>query len=216
MTRRWIGAGLAAAFLTLGAAPAGAHPHVWIDARNAVVFDEKGRVVAVDVEWTFDEFYTTFAIDGLDADGDGTVEREELTALAEQNVLSLAEYRYFTQIELGTEPVSYAPVTEYHSELAEDGRLMLAFRLPLEKAVDPRADPLTVVTFDPTLYIAIDLVEQDPVTMAGAGGAGCGARLVAGKDAADTFSFSESLFQQVDVAQQLSRELATTVWVECR
>ena len=211
MRRRWI-AGLGALFLSAAPGVALAHPHVWIDARNGLEFDAEGRIVALDVEWMFDEFYTAFAIDGLDTDGDGKIEEEELQPLAKLNVTSLKDYRYFTEVDLGGMPLEYAEVTQYGSRM-EDGRLVLRFRLPFAEPADPREDAFSVVSYDPSFYIAIDMAENEPVTLAG--GAGCNARLEAGQDAADLFNFSESLFQQIDVTRTLSRSTATTVWVEC-
>jgi ABC-type uncharacterized transport system substrate-binding protein len=211
MRRSWV-AGLGVVAMLAGATGARAHPHVWIDARNGVEFDAEGRIVALDVEWTFDEFYTAFAVDGLDTDGDGKLEDEELQPLAKLNVTSLKDYRYFTEADLGGAPIDYGEVTQYGSRM-DEGRLVLQFRLPLAEPADPRKGAFSVVSYDPTFYIAIEMAENEPVTMAGGGG--CNARLEAGKDAADLFTFSENLFQQIDVTRTLSRSTATTVWVEC-
>ena len=50
--------------------------------------------------WTFDEFYTAMALQGLDTDGDGKYSAEELKPLAEVNVNSLKEFDYFTYLHL--------------------------------------------------------------------------------------------------------------------
>ena len=51
-----------------------AHPHVWIDMQSDVVFTDDGLIKGVDLEWTFDDAYTQMALDGLDVDGDGTLQ----------------------------------------------------------------------------------------------------------------------------------------------
>src|SRR5690606_3645342 len=68
---------------------AAAHPHVWIDAHSQVMFDDARRMAALRVVWRFDEFYSLFAIEGLDQDGNGTLTPAELQPLAELNVTSL-------------------------------------------------------------------------------------------------------------------------------
>ena len=40
-------------------------------------------------KWTFDEMYTSFAVEGLDANGDGLYSEEELKPLAKTNVEAL-------------------------------------------------------------------------------------------------------------------------------
>ena len=67
---------MAAVMAFLGGAKAFAHPHVWIDMRSSVVFTDDGLIKGVDLEWTFDDGYAQMALDGLDVDGDGTVQPE--------------------------------------------------------------------------------------------------------------------------------------------
>src|SRR5690606_18335720 len=134
----------ALALLALGAvaldgkAPATAHPHVWIEARSDAVFDAEGRLEAINVEWRFDEFYSTTAVEGLDKDGSGQYEAEELQPLARENLESLRDYRFFTQVTAGGAPVNFGDVTEYGS-FFKDGQLTMYFTLPLAKPVDPTA-----------------------------------------------------------------------------
>ena len=51
--------------MTLGAAAAEAHPHVWIAARSEVVYAPDGSITGVRHAWTFDEMFTTYALQGL-------------------------------------------------------------------------------------------------------------------------------------------------------
>jgi ABC-type uncharacterized transport system substrate-binding protein len=91
-----IASALAAASLFAGApAPAFAHPHIWVSTRTEVVV-ENGAIVALRHAWTFDEYYSATAVDGLDTNKDGTYSREELAELAKINVEALKEFGYFT------------------------------------------------------------------------------------------------------------------------
>ena len=67
------------------ATPVSAHPHTWIDLRTIAIFDAQGRISALRVLWTFDEFYTAFAIDGMDKDGDGKISHEEFLDAVTKN-----------------------------------------------------------------------------------------------------------------------------------
>ena len=56
------------------ASPAAAHPHVWATVRSEIVFGPDHRITGIRHAWTFDEFYTAMAVQGLDTNGDGTVD----------------------------------------------------------------------------------------------------------------------------------------------
>ena len=89
----------------LVASEAFAHPHVWVTARSELVYGPEGRMTAVRHAWTFDDMFSSFATQGLDADGDGKLTREELAPLAEVNVTSLAEFKFFTFGKFGDKRV---------------------------------------------------------------------------------------------------------------
>lgn len=159
---------LAALVLTAFASPALAHPHVWVDARSEIVYED-GRIVAVRHIWRFDEMFSAFAIQGLDEDGDGILTREELEPLAEVNVTSLHEYGFFTFLESEGEDAAFGPPEDYWLE-HEDELLTLFFTLPLAEPTEP-ADPgaeIVLDVFDPEYFVAFTLVEDDPVRLTGA------------------------------------------------
>ncbi len=79
---------------------AAAHPHVWATVRSEIVFGPDHRITGIRHHWTFDEFYTAMAVQGLDANGDGVFSKEELQPLAQVNVESLKEFDYFTFVHL--------------------------------------------------------------------------------------------------------------------
>lgn len=52
---------MTAVLVSATAAPAAAHPHVWITVESTVLY-EQGSIAAIRHRWTFDEFYTAMAI----------------------------------------------------------------------------------------------------------------------------------------------------------
>ena len=66
-----------------------AHPHVWATVRSEIVFGPDQKITGIRHAWTFDEFYTAMAVEGLDTDKDGTYSKEELAPLAKVNIESL-------------------------------------------------------------------------------------------------------------------------------
>ena len=84
--------------------PALAHPHIFVDAKAAITFNDAGEVVSIHNSWVFDEAYSAWSIQGLDTNGDGKVTREELQPLADDNMNGLADYEYYTFAGEGTDP----------------------------------------------------------------------------------------------------------------
>ena len=157
-------AAIAAALILAGSAAAEAHPHVWVTASSKVIYD-RDAVAAVEHSWTFDEFYSTMAVQGLDKNNDGQYSREELAELAQINMEGLKEFDYFTAGRRGAEKLEFAaPVNAYLDYTG--GILTLNFRLPLK---EPAASKdFSFATFDPAFFIAFELAKDYPVTLAGA------------------------------------------------
>ena len=85
-----------AAAIALGAAAAQAHPHVWITATSEVVYAPDGAITGVRHAWTFDDMFSTYALQGIETKTKGVYTREELAPLAQTNVESLKEFGFFT------------------------------------------------------------------------------------------------------------------------
>lgn len=149
-----------------------AHPHVLVDAKSEVVFDAEGRMKSVRQVWRFDPAFSSYAVQGLDADEDGTYSDEELKPLAKINVESLGEFDFFTFLTVGDAELDFVEPQEYWLELHGD-QLTLFYNLPLKEpvAVEPQT---TLEVFDPEYFVAFTFVKDGPVTLADAP-AGCSA-----------------------------------------
>ena len=145
------------------AGPASAHPHVFVDARAEIVFDKAGEITAIRHIWQFDEAFTAFAIQGLDANNDGKLSDAELKPLAKVNVDSLKEYGFFTWLRQGRKSYPFVPPTEYWLEF-HGGRLTLFYTLPLKKPVAIHGKA-TLEVFDPEYFVAFTFPEHKAVTL---------------------------------------------------
>jgi ABC-type uncharacterized transport system substrate-binding protein len=107
---------IAGAVAVIGCAgPAGAHPHVWVSMHTTVLY-ENGAIVGLRHDWTFDQFYSEMAIEGLDKNKDGKYSREELAELAKINVEALKEFAYFTFPKLGGTDLPLGAPKDYFLE----------------------------------------------------------------------------------------------------
>ena len=142
---------------------ASSHPHVWITVETTVLYD-KGAFTGLEHKWTFDEFYTAMAIEGLDKNNDGVYSREELAELAKVNIDGLKEFGYFTYPVVDGEDVKIQEPTDYWLE-HKDGVLSLHFILPFDKPIPVKARAFAYVVQDPTFYIAFLPAKTDPVKL---------------------------------------------------
>jgi ABC-type uncharacterized transport system substrate-binding protein len=195
-----------------------AHPHVWATVRSEIVFGPDHRITGIRHAWTFDEFYTAMAVQGLDTDGDGVYSKEELDPLAEVNVESLKEFAYFTFVRLGKsekplplkEPVDYS--IDYDKTL-----LTLHFTLPLETPLDPKTEEVAVDVYDPSFFVAFGFATDAPVKLSGVAAPGCGAEIQKAdpESAAETKDLSEAFFSQLGPGSNYGSQFAQTAIVKC-
>lgn len=204
------------AIACLAPQPVQAHPHVWVTIETEVLSNEQGLVTGLRHKWTFDEMFSTFASQGLDANGDGTLDRKELEALAEENVSSLKYYDYFTYAKTGDKDVALLDPPNDYFLTYKDQRLTLNFTLPLKTPVSPRDAKLTYAVYDPTFYVDFAYAEGEPVKLAANGPAGCHAQVAAKKDPTATeTALSEAFYQGLSSESEYGRQFARDVVISC-
>jgi ABC-type uncharacterized transport system substrate-binding protein len=152
--------------LVLGAAPAGAHPHIWVTMSSDIVFGSDGRITGINVDWTFDDAYAKLALDGLDTNGDGVYSQDELAPLTEQNLAALKDYDYFTVPRLDGVKQPIGDATDY-GQVWSNNKLELYFHVPLKTPVDPTRGQFMLKIYDPDFFVAMDYVKNEPVAAVG-------------------------------------------------
>ena len=138
--------------------PASAHPHVWIDMKVGVIMTADRELQALRIHWTFDEFYSAFAMDGIKKDADGRYPQKVLDDLAQVNMTNLKEVEYFTEISANGKKLELGTPTDPESSWNYKRSLLdLTFTLPLKT---PQAAPVQFRIYDPTYYISIDYPQK--------------------------------------------------------
>ena len=169
MIHRLVSTALAAcAGLLLAAATASAHPHVWVTVHSELVYAPDGTIIGVRHAWTFDDMFSVFATQGIEAKKKGEFTREELAPLAEVNVGSLKEYDFFTYANANGKKVEFnEPPAGYYLEYnPKDTVLTLHFVLPLKAPV--KAKDLTLEVYDREFFVDFSFAEKNPVKLVGA------------------------------------------------
>ena len=195
---------ITAIFSIAFAVSANAHPHVWVAVKTTVMYDKEGAVAALRHRWIFDELYTAMAIEGLDTNKDGKVDREELAELAKVNIEGLKDFNYFTAAKLREQPLAFGSATDYWMELSGDDQLALPdagltpqepvtsdaagplpekrktlaleFTLPFRQPAAVHGDPLSFSVADSSFFIWFDFAKKNPISLNG-GPQGCTASL---------------------------------------
>lgn len=212
-TRRLCGA--VAALAMIGAAGvASAHPHVWIESRSDLIFNEAGKVTGINVEWQFDEFYSVTAIEGLDKNKNGTYEPEELEPLAKENIISLWDYRYFTQVNADGKPIPYNKVSEFGS-FVRDGYLSLYFSIPFKAPVDPKTAKIAYSIYDPTFYIAIELPPKGGVKLTGPVPENCKPAVLDSEAEISDANNSEAFYEKLAAGTDIGHLYAKRITLDC-
>jgi ABC-type uncharacterized transport system substrate-binding protein len=168
----WLCLGLGLAGLGLST-PAFAHPHVFIDNRVAFRFADK-QVTSITVNWQFDEIFSDELLMQFDADGDGTFDKLESNAVGEGVLPNLAQFHYFTYVYVDGKLLDAVAPTDFVAG-AKDRVVFFQMTVPLPHPVDPYKQALAIEVNDREYYVAVELAENDPVTLENAAGVTCAA-----------------------------------------
>ncbi len=156
-----------AGLLTL-VAPAWAHPHIFIDAKVSVQFDDSGAVVGLKHSWTFDEAFSSWVTQGLDTNGDRITSPEELQSLADENVQGLGEFEFYTFAGSQDSLLKFQALGDQHM-VYENGRVTLSYSLKTERP-HPVGQRFELGVYDPDYYVAITFADKSDVTLENAPG----------------------------------------------
>jgi ABC-type uncharacterized transport system substrate-binding protein len=203
---------LLAALLMAGSGVAQAHPHVWITAVSELLYAPDGSISGVRHAWTFDDMFSTYALQGIETKQKGVYSREELGSLAQTNVESLHEFAFFTFAKADGKKQKFNEPVDYYLEY-KDTALTLHFTLPLKTPVKPKE--LVLEVFDPAFFIDFKLAEKDPVKLVCAP-EGCQMKLQRPSDGtASAQKLNEQTFMGDGANANYGAMFANKITVEC-
>lgn len=201
---------------SIASAPAAeAHPHVFVSVKTEIQI-LNGTINAIKQVWTFDEFYSAMATEGLDTNKDGKLDRQELAELARVNMEGLREFRYFTHAGLEGTALKLAEAESESWLEFNDNVLSLHFTVPLEKPVLIDAKGFAFSIYDPSFFIAFELDAKEPARLSAEAPKSCKVAVgVPKQDAADAQKLGESFFSQLGGSPDFASGFAKTVSVSC-
>ncbi|WP_424983598.1 DUF1007 family protein [Maritalea sp. S77] len=194
-----------------------AHPHIFADAQVDVLFNEQGEIAGVRQRWNFDALYSAWAVQGLDVDGDGDVSPEELQPLADDNMIGLAEYSYYTFAGEGRGNAEIARGRD--ARMVFDGtNLILSFTLDFTVPA-PVREAFEIEVGDPEYYVAFNFAENDAAQLVGAP-EGCslevnGPRPIDPSLEEELFALGPDVLQLPPHLAEAAKDLANVLVVRC-
>ncbi|MDB5626227.1 MAG: transporter substrate-binding protein [Tardiphaga sp.] len=157
------------ALLLACAAPAAAHPHVFVTAASEIIYAPDGAMTGVRHAWTFDDMFSAYALQGLESKTKGVYTRDELKDLAQTNVESLKEFAFFTFAKSGGRKSKFNDPVDYYLDY-NGTALVLHFTLPLKAPL--KTKQLALEIYDPSYFVDFSLAKDNPIQLVGAP-AGC-------------------------------------------
>lgn len=213
LKRLFAAAALIAASFSFTAAPASAHPHVWVTVKSELNYGSDGALTGVRHAWTFDEAFSSYALQGLETTADGKPSEKTLRELAQVNIESLGEFDYFTYARQGKDGFSFAPPKDYF--LTHGGtQLTLHFTLPLQKPLASKGRT-EIDVYDPTYFVAFQLADKEPIKLAGSPQA-CALTLQRPQNApTETATLSEGFFDALTSSSDFGAQFSNKATVNC-
>jgi ABC-type uncharacterized transport system substrate-binding protein len=162
---------LSAALAFAAPAPVAAHPHIFVDTGVRLVHDDQGRLVALEISWTYDELFSLLLLEdlGLDDDYDGVLTEAETEALQGFDMDWPDWYEGDVYVTAGGTDVALGPPTAGPAALLETGQLTASHTRRLDRPVDGAAEPVVIRVYDPTFYTAYSILPAE----VSSGAAGC-------------------------------------------
>jgi ABC-type uncharacterized transport system substrate-binding protein len=142
-----------------------AHPHVWVTFHSEILYAADGSMTGVRHDWTFDDMFSAYALQGTPHAKKGQYTREELASLAQVNMDSLKEYGYFTFARADGKKLKFSDPVDHWLEY-KNATLTLHFTLPLKAAATAKA--IQIEVYDPTIFVDFEFAKDKPVSLSGA------------------------------------------------
>jgi ABC-type uncharacterized transport system substrate-binding protein len=194
--------------------PAEAHPHVQVETETQLGFDPKGRLASITHAWTFDEFYSSYAVQGLERGEDGQLSAKALDDLTKVNVEYIGERAFFTYLRHDVRHVSLGSLQNARTEIVA-GRVRLHFTVPIANPFPVAGKPLALQVYDRDYFVAFVPADGEPLRLVAAPG-GCRVDFAPPKaGAASVGSLSESFFQALGANANFGQQFAGRFTVTC-
>jgi ABC-type uncharacterized transport system substrate-binding protein len=212
-TRPGLATSALALALVLPAEAPQAHPHAWIDLDTRLIFDDAGKLEAVELHWLFDEFYTAFIAEEFTTAG--LAPAAFLEEVAAENLANLEEFDYFTDLRQNDVRLDLGEVRRFATSL-EGERLWLEFEVVLAEPADPTEGRIDLAVYDPTYYVEVLYHEGHSPALDGIDAENCTVFVMPPTPTPDQIAQAFALDLTQTGENGLGRYFAEIAQIECR
>ena len=158
-------AGLCASTIALSTQSSQAHPHVFAEANVEMLSNDAGNLEEIRHVWRFDEFFSASVLIDFDANSNLKLDPEELEEIGSVVHKSLAEFGYYTDLEVNGQSVAMAAPDMIIADYVDD-QLLMFFAMSPAHALKLEGK-ISVGVFDPTFYASIDFLNDTDLKFTG-------------------------------------------------
>ncbi|MCG8685175.1 MAG: DUF1007 family protein [Desulfobacterales bacterium] len=130
-----------------------AHPHVFIEQRTTLVFDDKG-FAGFRINWAFDEMFSVMIGEDFDKDQNKHLDENEVRVIKEKAFGYIAEYNYYINVKIDGKPFAVKFIKDFNATL-EKGKLKYEFFIPCHVTAVNADKQIILSPYDPEYYSAI-------------------------------------------------------------
>jgi len=137
------------------------HPHIFIDNKITIVFDQKG-LAGFNLDWVFDKVFSASIIHDFDLNGDGIFSKTEIAAIKENAFSNLSNFNYFCFITINGSVFRVQYVTDF-SAAVRDKRVIYKFFVPCHVQGITEFKMVTAAVYDETYFTDIIFDPEEAV-----------------------------------------------------
>ena len=208
-------AGFLALAVVLIPKTASTHPHEFVIMRVTANFHIDGRLSGLTYHWTFDEFFTAYAVEGQDQNKNGKAEPNELQALLVEILGNIREIDYFTVSDPAASLPKFATPKPISAEMV-DRKLDLKFNLPFTAPLDMSGKKLRFAIYDDQFYIAMNLDPDRKAVILPSEVTNCKTDIDLPDPDEDVVAFASSLGKSESSGGGLGASFAEWITISCK
>jgi len=209
-----IAIGTSLAFIPMSR-PAQAHPHEFVTMQMTAQFDGQSRMTGLTYTWTFDEFFTAYAVEGQDANKNGKAEPKELDALLKEILGNIEGIQYFTVFDKRLSVPQFAAAQPLSSTL-ENRQLRVRFNVPFSKPMNLQGKKARFAIYDDQFYIAMNYDPDQKAIQVDGGKSQCKSEIERPDPDEELAAFASSLGKEESSGGGLGAQFAEWVSVACK
>ena len=151
-------------FTAIVAVPLSAHPHVFINNKMTVQFDEN-TLKGIVFHWTFDDMFSNMILTDYKSDKSGQFSPEVSKEMKSGSFDNLENYHYFIALTVNGRKVAKVKIEQFSPSVEDKNKLVYTFSVPLNVPIKAVEQTVRLIVYDDTYFVAFDLLHMEDVKL---------------------------------------------------